>query len=436
MKEEERVLKASRRLEGEITLPGDKSLSHRAVMLNSIAVGDALITNFSPGADSHSTVTCMRALGVAIEERGGGPSPSIVVQGGGRNGLKEAGDVLDAGNSGTTMRFLAGLLAAQPFLSVLTGDASLRSRPMKRVVDPLRAMGAHIWGREGDSKAPLAIKGGGLKGIDYPLPVASAQLKSCLLLAAFYAASDTVLVEPAPSRDHTERMLQAMGAHLERQGPRIVLRPTGKDLMALSLNIPGDISSAAFWLVAGVTHPNAQIRVTNVGVNPTRSGVLEILQAMGAKISLENQHSEGGEPVADIVVRSSTLTGTEIKGEIIPRAIDEFPVIAVAATLAQGTTYIRDAAELRVKESDRIATTVRELTKMGASIEELPDGMIIHGGTGLKGARCQSYGDHRLAMALGVAGLLAEGETVIEGAQAVGVSYPGFWQVMERLAVG
>lgn len=431
----ERIVRPSRRLEGEITLPGDKSISHRAVMLNSIALGDALIANFSPGADCQATVNCMIALGAEISQQADGPAPSILVRGRGKNGLREARDVLDAENSGTTMRFLAGLLSGQPFLSVITGDESLRSRPMRRIVEPLRAMGAQIWGREGDSKAPLAIRGGGLKGIDYRLPVASAQVKSALLLAALYAENDTIVEEPSPSRDHTERMLQAMGATLKRHGARITLHPTDKELAAVSLNVPGDISSAAFWLVAGALHPEAQLRVTNVGVNPTRSGIIEVLQAMGARISLENPGIQGGEPVVDIVVRSSALRGTDIEGAIIPRVIDEVPIIAVAAALARGTTIIRDAGELRVKESDRISTTVQELSKLGAHIEELPDGMIIHGGEGLKGARCHSHDDHRLAMALGVAGLLAVGETVVQGAQAVGISYPGFWKDMERLTL-
>ena len=421
----------ARVLRGEVTPPGDKSISHRAAILNAIAQGKARVTNFSPGADGRATINCLRALGVTFEEQG--PS-SLLVFGVGDKGLSEASEVLDAANSGTTMRLMTGLLAAQPFFSVITGDASLRSRPMARVIEPLRLMGGEVWGRQGDSLPPLAIRGGPLRGIVYRLPVASAQLKSALLLAGLFAQGSSVITEPQPSRDHTERMLRAMGATVKGDGLRVNVAPLASPLTALDVQVPGDLSAAAFWLVAGAIHPQARITLRGVGVNPTRTGLLEVLESMGARVRQENQRLEGGEPVADLAVESAALRGTEIGGPLIPRVIDELPILAVAACLAQGTTVIRDAGELRVKESDRISTTVQELSRLGAEIEEKPDGMIVHGGRELRGNLCHSHGDHRLAMALGVAGLVARGETIIEGAEAVEISYPGFWQDMERLS--
>ena len=416
-------------LRGEVTPPGDKSISHRAVILNSIARGRARLENFSPGDDCFSTVACLRQLGVEIIEESGG-----VLTVSGLEGLKEPRDVLNAGNSATTMRLLAGLLAAQPFLSIITGDESLRSRPMGRLIHPLRLMGAEIWGRGGDSLAPLAIKGNQLKGIEYRLPVASAQLKSAVIIAALFAQGKTIVEEPAPSRDHTERLLRAMGAKVEGDGTRIILIPGPAPLLPIDLRIPGDISSAAFWLVAGAIHPNAKIKVKDTGINPTRGGIIEVLLDMGAKLSIERERIEGGEPVADLTVESSELVGRQIGGSIIPRLIDEIPLIAVAGSLARGTTIIRDAAELRLKETDRIRATVRELSRLGADIEELPDGMIVHGGRMLKSGECSSYLDHRLAMTLGIAALIAQGETVIHDAEVVAMSYPAFWQDLERLS--
>jgi len=416
-------------LRGEVTPPGDKSISHRAVILNSIARGRARLENFSPGDDCFSTVACLRQLGVEIIEESGG-----VLTVSGLEGLKEPRDVLNAGNSATTMRLLAGLLAAQPFLSIITGDESLRSRPMGRLIHPLRLMGAEIWGRGGDSLAPLAIKGNQLKGIEYRLPVASAQLKSAILIPALFAQGKTIVEEPAPSRDHTERLLRAMGAKVEGDGTRIILIPGPAPLLPIDLRIPGDISSAAFWLVAGAIHPNAKIKVKDTGINPTRGGIIEVLLDMGAKLSIERERIEGGEPVADLTVESSELVGRQIGGSIIPRLIDEIPLIAVAGSLARGTTIIRDAAELRLKETDRIRATVRELSRLGADIEELPDGMIVHGGRMLKSGECSSYLDHRLAMTLGIAALIAQGETVIHDAEVVAMSYPAFWQDLERLS--
>jgi 3-phosphoshikimate 1-carboxyvinyltransferase len=371
----------------------------------------------------------MQALGVEIKrEKGGG----LLIKGAGDGGLKEAENVLSAENSATTMRLLTGLLAAQPFISVITGDKSLRSRPMDRVIQPLRLMGAQIWGRSGDTRAPLFIKGGQLHAIRYSLPVASAQLKSALLLAALFARGETVVIEPIPSRDHTERMLRAMGAKIKVRGNSIAISP-GR-LKAVDIAIPGDLSSAAFWLVAGAIHPQSEVRVRNAGINPTRSGILDVLKLMGADIMAENRRMVSGEPVADLSVKSGHLSGVEIGGELIPRVIDEIPLIAVAASVARGKTVIREAQELRVKETDRISATVKELSKMGADVAELPDGMVILGRKRLKGARCDSHGDHRLAMMLGVAALVAEGETEIDNAEAVNISYPRFWQDLKRLS--
>lgn len=423
------VLSRPSRLRGEMVPPGDKSISHRALILNAIARGEALVSGLSLGEDVLSTLRCLRQLGVAIDQPDS--TGTFVVHGRGERGLEEPGDILDTGNSGTTMRLLSGVLAGQPFLSIITGDSSLRTRPMDRVIKPLRLMGATILGRGGDSLPPLVIKGGELKGVEYSMPVASAQVKSCLLLAGLSAQGGTVLHQPAPSRDHTERMLQAMGVHLEVDG--LTLRLSPGPITAVDVKVPGDMGLAAFWLVVGACHPDARLRLLGVGVNPTRAGILEVLRSMGARITLENQGTESGEPVADITVESSSLHGVEVAGDQIPMMIDELPALAVAACFAEGTTVIKDAQELRVKESDRIATTVQELSRLGASIEERPDGMVIRGTGWLKGDLCQSHQDHRLAMALGVAGLLADGETLIQEAEAASVSYPAFWEEIGAL---
>jgi len=401
-------------------------LSHRAAIFNGIAGGRATVTNFATGADCRSTLNCLKALGVSLSYSFG-PVPSVQIEGAGRTGLKEPEDILSAGNSGTTTRLLTGLLAAQPFLSILTGDNSLRSRPMGRVIKPLELMGAEIRGRKNNTLAPLAIKGGALNGIDYVLPVASAQLKSSLILAAIFARGESRLTEPALSRDHTERLLNAMGARIGRQGNTITVSPLQGTLTALSMNIAGDISSAAFWLVAATIHQDAELTILNCGTNPTRTGILDVLSAMGAVVKATNERSEGGEPVADLTVISSRLKGTRIEGDLIPRLIDEIPVLALAACCAEGDTVIKDAAELRVKESDRISSTARELGRLGAKIDTLPDGMVIHGPCQLKGAPATSCGDHRLAMTLAVAGLVAGGTTTIKNAQVVDISYPSFW---------
>jgi 3-phosphoshikimate 1-carboxyvinyltransferase len=325
------------------------------------------------------------------------------------------------------------VLAAQPFVSFLSGDASLRERPMERIVAPLREMGARIWARADDTRAPLAIRGGRLRGIRYRMPVASAQVKSAVLLAGLFAEGETAVEEPAPSRDHTERMLAAMGSEIRREGASVRLTLPSKALSSLSLRVPGDTSAAAFWMVAAAIHPDAEVSLPGVGVNPTRAGLIEVLRDMGAEIEVGEERSVGGEPVADVMVRSSSLKGTAVGGELIPRLIDEVPVLAVAAAVAQGRTVIRDAAELRVKESDRLSTVAAELRRLGARVDERPDGLVIEGGAELRGAAVDSRGDHRLAMALAVAGLVAEGETVVAGSEAASVSYPHFWADLEAL---
>ncbi|MCY3693188.1 MAG: 3-phosphoshikimate 1-carboxyvinyltransferase [Chloroflexota bacterium] len=426
----EQTVRSPERLAGALAVPGDKSVSHRSLILNAIANGGATVTGISDGADVRSTAACLRAMGVSIEPLG--EPGSFQVSGLGPN-LQEPADMLDAGNSGTSMRLLSGLLASQDFLSVLTGDGSLRSRPMGRIVQPLQQMGASIMGRSGNTLAPLAIRGGNLRSIEYEMPVASAQVKSCLMLAGLSASGPTVLYQPALSRDHTERMMTAMGARVETDGLALTLHPA--DLQAVDVAVPGDISSAAFWMVAGLIHPNARVTITGVGLNPSRAGIIDALQMMGAgdSLLLENERVEGGEPVADVVASSANLKGIELGGEIIPIMIDELPVLAVAACFAEGDTIIRDAAELRVKESDRIATTVSELTRLGGKLEPRDDGMVIRGVGHLSGADVESHGDHRLAMSMAVAGLVASGDTVIHGAEDASVSYPTFWEHLASL---
>ena len=431
---------------GRVCVPGDKSISHRALLLACIAEGTSCVDNFLPAADCLATLRAVRALGVEVEE----PAPAqVIVHGRGLHGLREPACVLDCVRSGTAMRLLAGLLAGQPFLSLLTGDAQLRRRPMARVVEPLRLMGAVVLGRDGGRLPPLAIQGGGLHGIDYTLPVASAQVKSALLLAGLYADGPTTLHLPGPARDHTERMLLAMGGILDAYAGdwRSNLQPPAyasnfqltpvERLHPVDLMVPGDFSSAAFLVVAATLVPGSEIAVEGVGVNPTRTGLLDALRAMGADVALHSERTVGGEPVADLIVRASVLRGVEIGGPLVVRAIDELPILAVAATQAQGETVVRDAGELRVKETDRIATTVQELRRLGAEIEPRPDGFVVHGPTPLhsleRSRRVHSHGDHRLAVALVVAGLIARGQTCVQDVDCIADSFPGFQAILARL---
>jgi 3-phosphoshikimate 1-carboxyvinyltransferase len=421
---------APARIRGAIEVPGDKSVSHRAVLFNSLAMGDATITHFLPGADCKSTIACMRAMGVQIDHDGS----TVHVAGRGLAGLSEPGDVLDCGNSGTTLRLLTGILAGlDGMFAVLTGDASLRSRPQRRIVAPLRGLGAILDGRQGGDRAPLMVRGARLTGGAYELPIASAQVKSALLLAALNGTGPLTLTGRTDGRDHTERMLHAMGVDIVTEGRTVTLTPASAPLRALTLHVPGDPSSAAFWWVAAAIHPDAEITTTGVCLNPSRTGALEALRMMGADISVSNERTTGSEPIGDVTVRSSRLRGAEIGGAIIPRLIDEIPVLAVAAACAQGDTIFRDAQELRAKETDRIATVADGLDAMGITVEPTADGMGITGGR-LGGATLQSHDDHRLAMAWAIAGLVAREAVVVQGAEAVDVSYPGFWETLQRLS--
>ncbi|MEJ2192691.1 MAG: 3-phosphoshikimate 1-carboxyvinyltransferase [Nitrospirota bacterium] len=416
-------------IRGELIPPPDKSISHRALMLGAIARGESVVRNFLRSADTLSTMNAFRTLGVEIEDRG----DEVRLKGRGLHGLKEPLSVIDCGNSGTTMRLLAGLLAGNPFLGILSGDASLSVRPMRRVIDPLSGMGARIMARGGDRYPPMAVRGGDLKGIRHALPVASAQVKSSLLLAGLYARGETELVEPAASRDHTERMLRASGADISVEG-RTIRVGSGRELSPLEVDVPGDFSSAAFFIAAAVLVEGSELIIRNVGLNPTRTGFLDALRKMGAHVERAREREVSGEPVADLIVRSSPLRAIEVGVDEIPAMIDEFPILAVAGARAEGTTVIRGAGELRVKESDRIHAMGQGLSAMGVKVEELDDGLRIDGPGRLRGAPVKSFGDHRIAMALAVASLVAEGSTVIEGAEAVDISFPGFFESLRRLA--
>ena len=417
-------------LTGACTVPGDKSISHRAVMFGSIAEGDTVIRNFLDGGDCRSTIAVMRGLGVSIDVIA---PTELVVHGRGLEGLQEPADVLDCGNSGTTIRLLTGLLVGQQFPTFLNGTAQIRRRPMGRIVRPLRGMGADILGRQNGEYAPIGIRPARLRGLEYTMPVASAQVKSCLLLAGLYAHGLTVVIEPGPARDHTERMLAAMGAPISVYGNKVSSERPQTPLRSLAITVPGDLSSAAFLLVAGAITPGSRLTLQGVGVNPTRIGIVEALLEMGAAIRFENLREEVGEPVADLVVETSALRGATFGGQQIVTMIDELPILAVAATQAAGRTVVRDAHELRVKETDRIASTVGELRKLGARIEPTADGFIIEGPTPLTGAPVESQGDHRLAMAMTVAGLVARGQTVVYGAEVTGDSFPGFEVTLQAL---
>ena len=420
------------RVRANVHIPGDKSISHRSLIFNAIADGRATIEQLLESEDVRSTAACLSALGVEIEWPAG--SSVAHVTGRGLHSLYESENVLDCGNSGTTMRLLTGLLSGHPLLSVLTGDSSLRSRPMARVIGPMRKMGAHLHARTGDTLAPIVIKGGGLTGIDYTSPVASAQVKSAVLLAGLYAEGKTTVTEPERSRDHTERMLHAMGANLSVDGRTAKIEPTER-LSPISLRVPGDISSAAPWLVLGACHPDDEILIHGVNTNPTRTGLLDILAAMGAEVELLEQRITGGEPVADLIIRSSRLHPTTVSGSLVPRAIDELPLVALLGCFAEGDTIVQDAAELRAKESDRVEAVVRTLGHMGARITPRDDGFVVHGPASLHGARVDAAGDHRIGMLAAIAGSLADGETRVEN-DAVGVSYPSFWQHLQESAQG
>lgn len=415
-------------LRGELSIPGDKSISHRSIMFGSLAKGTTEITNFLQGADCLSTIACFEKMGIGIENNG----DSVIVHGNGLFGLKKPDTILDCGNSGTTTRLISGILAAQDFDVTLTGDESIKKRPMKRIMDPLSHMGADIRSLEGNGCAPLVITGKKLYGIHYTSKVASAQVKSAILLAGLYADGETKVTEPYVSRNHSEIMLKYFGADVSAEGTTATIRPA-TELYGNRIVVPGDISSAAFFIAAGLLVPGSEILLKHVGINPTRDGILSVCRDMGADITLLNKNTDSGEPTADILVKSSTLHGTEIGGSIIPTLIDELPVIAAMACFAEGETVIRDAGELKVKESNRIEVMVRNLTAMGADVTETEDGMIIRGGRTLHGAVIDSKLDHRIAMTFAVAGLCAEGETEIKGAECVNISYPGFYQDLERL---
>ncbi|MFI8624383.1 3-phosphoshikimate 1-carboxyvinyltransferase [Bacillus altitudinis] len=416
-------------MNGEIHIPGDKSISHRSVMFGAIAEGTTVVKNFLPGADCLSTIDCFRKMGVDIEQKG----TDVVIHGKGLKGLKEPSDILDVGNSGTTIRLMMGILAGCEFHSTLIGDESIAKRPMKRVTGPLRQLGAKIDGRANGEYTPLSIRGGNLKAISYESPVASAQIKSAVLLAGLQAEGTTTLTEPHKSRDHTERMLSMFGVSLHEDAQNVSIEG-GQTLKATDVFVPGDISSAAFFLVAGSIVPNSRIVLRNVGLNKTRTGIIDVLKQMGADLNIQEVDAKGGEPYGDLTISTSSLKGIDISGDMISRLIDEIPIIALLATQAEGTTIIKDAAELKVKETNRIDTVVSELKKLGAHIEATDDGMKIQGKTSLKGgAVVSSYGDHRIGMMLGIAACITEQAIEIEDTDAVRVSYPNFFEHIEYL---
>jgi 3-phosphoshikimate 1-carboxyvinyltransferase len=424
-------LNRAKHFKGEFYPTPDKSISHRAVIFSSLAEGKSVIKNFLRAEDPLSTINAFRALDINIDDK----DEDVIVYGKGIHGLKEPMNVIDCGNSGTTMRLLSGVLSGNQFFSVLSGDESLRKRPMARVIKPLRQMGAEIIARAEDKYPPLAIRGKQLHPITYTMPFASAQVKSSLLLAGLYADGETVITEPYKSRDHTERMLPAFGAHLKTEGLNVTIKG-GTLLQASDVYVPGDFSSAAFFLVGALLIRDSDITVKAVGMNPTRTGLLTVLKAMGAHIDIENERVISGEPVADIHCQGiSELKGLDITKDQIPGLIDEFPILCVAATQAKGITNIRGAEELRVKESDRIQSMVAGLKKMGAPIEEFKDGLSIQGQSILRGSEIESYGDHRIAMSMSIAGLIAEGTTTIHGVSSVNISFPGFFQLLRKLTL-
>ena len=420
----------SAELRGELAIPGDKSISHRAIMFGALADGTTEITNFLQGADCLSTISCFRAMGVDIENH----TDRVIIHGVGLHGLKVPEQMLDVGNSGTTTRLISGILAGQPFTSTLNGDASIQKRPMKRIMDPLTQMGANIRSLNNNGCAPLEIRGGSLHGIHYQSPVASAQVKSCILLAGLYADDVTSVTEPVLSRNHTELMLSGFGASITSVGTTATIEPEPQ-LHGQKIAVPGDISSAAYWIAAGLAVPNSELLLKNVGINPTRDGILRVVEAMGADITRENVHTVSGELVCDLIVRSSSLHGTTVSGELIPTLIDEIPVIAVLACFADGETVIKDAQELKVKESNRIDTVVEGLLAMGADAIATDDGMIIRGGKPLHGATIDSHLDHRIAMSFAIAGLMCDTPTTILNADSVEISYPDFYESLHKISV-
>jgi 3-phosphoshikimate 1-carboxyvinyltransferase len=415
-------------LKGEIKVPGDKSISHRAVMFGSIAKGITIVENFLPGDDCLSTISCFRNLGVEIDQKGS----DVTIYGTGLEGLKKPAETLYVGNSGTTIRLMMGILSGLPFETSLVGDDSIAKRPMTRVTVPLAKMGADISGRNNGEFTPLTVRGKKLSGITYELPVASAQVKSAILLAGLQADGETTVKEPVKTRDHTERMIRQFGGMVEQLGGQVTVKG-GQELTAANIIVPGDISSAAFFLAAGLITPGSDILLKNVGLNPTRTGIIDVLKDMGADISFEQIDESMPEPSGDIRVRYSQLNGTVVEGDLIPRLIDEIPVIALLATQAVGRTLIKDAAELKVKETNRIDTVVRELTKLGAKIEATEDGMIIEGKSSLIGGTVSAYGDHRIGMMLSIAALISEGEVILEESDSVAVSYPKFFEDLYSL---
>ena len=421
-------IKPAKKLSGEISVQGDKSISHRAVILGSIAEGTTRVTNFLPSEDCIRTIKAFEAMGINIEMN----RNTLIINGKGLNGLTEPNDVMDMGNSGTSARLLCGLLSGQPFFSVMTGDSSLRRRPMKRVADPLRMMGATIWGRGGGDFLPMCIKGSEIKGITYKLPVASAQVKSAILFAGLYAKGRTSVEEITTSRDHTERMMVYFGINLMRKGSILIVEG-GEKPSAKEVEVPGDISAAAFFMVGASLIEGSEVVIKDVGINPTRTGIIDILRKMGASIEISNQREMGAEPAGDIRIKSALLKGVEIKGDIIPRCVDELPVICIAAAVAEGETVIKDASELRVKESDRIAVMAECLSRVGVEVETYPDGIRIKGGRGFKGTVCNSHGDHRIAMSMAIAGLITEGEMTIEDTECINTSFPEFEETLRKL---
>ena len=415
-------LKRINHLKGTITVPGDKSISHRSVMFGAISQGLTEVTGFLQGADCLSTIACFQKLGIEIEN----DNKTVRIHGKGLHGLQAPSSVLDAGNSGTTTRLISGILAGQPFETTITGDASIQKRPMGRIMTPLSMMGASFTSHGKENCAPFTVHGGNLKGIHYDSPVASAQVKSSILLAGLYADGITSVTEPVVSRNHTELMLSGFGAKVFSEGKTATIHPE-PELIGQKIVVPGDISSAAYFIAAGLIHPNAEILIQNVGINPTRDGILKVAKAMGGKITYLNERVVSGEPIADILVESSDLIATEISGDLIPTLIDEIPVIAVMAAFAKGTTAIKDAQELKVKESDRIAVVTDNLKAMGADITATEDGMIITGGKSLHGCQIQTHADHRIAMAFAVAGLNADGITTFDDPKCVEISYPTFF---------